>query len=104
MRLTTHPYQMYISILMRSKLRSADLLLPPNADVIIVRTCLIAADIILIYVTWSTVGRHGFRNSRRSFVGVLLRDGECAVIPAHRHKWLRLPSTNRLVVGTIYFV
>ncbi|RPD73182.1 hypothetical protein L226DRAFT_572616 [Lentinus tigrinus ALCF2SS1-7] len=43
--------------------------------VIIVRTCLIAADLILIYVTWSRLGRKGFSTSHRSFVGVVLRDG-----------------------------
>ena len=89
LRLTTHPCQMCISFLMRSEFRSSSLLLSPIADVITVRTFLIAADIILIYVTWSTVGRNGFRNSRRSFVGVLLRDGEYMVILAHRHEWLR---------------
>ncbi|RDX51355.1 hypothetical protein OH76DRAFT_1401672 [Lentinus brumalis] len=43
--------------------------------VIIVRTCLIAADLILIYVTWYTLGRKAFSNSHHSFVGVLLQDG-----------------------------
>ncbi|TFK80700.1 hypothetical protein K466DRAFT_636333, partial [Polyporus arcularius HHB13444] len=46
-----------------------------NADVIIDRTCLIAADLILIYVTWYTLGRKAFSNSHHSFVGVLLQDG-----------------------------
>ncbi|RPD73187.1 hypothetical protein L226DRAFT_536674 [Lentinus tigrinus ALCF2SS1-7] len=48
--------------------------------VIIVRTCLIAADLILIYVTWSTLGRKGFSTSHHTFVGVLLRDGEVLVL------------------------
>ncbi len=59
---------------------NSDLRFSHNADVIIDRTCLIAADLILIYVTWYTLGRKAFSNSHHSFVGVLLQDGAYSAV------------------------
>ncbi|KAI0730559.1 hypothetical protein C8Q76DRAFT_715190 [Earliella scabrosa] len=44
-------------------------------NVIGVRSCLITADIILVYETWSSLARRGFCHGRHSFVKVLVYCG-----------------------------
>ena len=69
------------------------------AEVIITRTCLIAADILLIVATWTTLYRRAsFSRERRraTLADVLLHDGES-------DKYIILPAAYRSVQGRCTF-
>lgn len=77
-----------------------------NSVVIICRTCFITADMLLIYITWSTISRKGIfdsvaRRDTLTLAGVLLNNG------ARTHNFLwTVQLGNQLTMsysGTLYF-